>query len=334
MPKYILEVNGLEQRFDLNRGILDKLKIRNGRIVKQEKIVHAINGVSFKIEEGEAFSLVGESGCGKSTTARTVVRLLEPKAGQIIFNGTDITRLAAHEMIPHRKQMQMIFQDPYASLNPRKSILEIISEPMLFHKVAEDRESAAEKTMQILERVGIRPEQASRYPHQFSGGQRQRIGIARALAVEPRFIIADEPVSALDVSIQAQILNLLMDLQSEFNFSYLFIAHDLSVVKHISDRVGVMYLGKILEKGNKRDIFENPKHPYTEALLRAVPKIGGGNLEHFGMLEGEIPDTLTLPKGCCFQERCSRCMSVCREFVPAEIEVSTGHSVACHLYSN
>lgn len=334
MSGHILEVNGLEQSFDLNRGILDKLKIRNGRLVKQEKIVHAVNGVSFKVAEGEAFSLVGESGCGKSTTARSVVRLLEPKAGQVVFDGVDITHLKPREMIPYRKQMQMIFQDPYASLNPRKSVLQIVSEPMLFHGVAEDKNCAAEKTMRILERVGIRAEQASRYPHQFSGGQRQRIGIARALAVEPRFIVADEPVSALDVSIQAQILNLLMDLQSEFNFSYLFIAHDLSVVKHISDKVGVMYLGKIVEKGNKRDIFENPKHPYTQALLRAVPKIGGGNLENFGVLGGETPDTLDLPPGCCFHERCPRCSSLCKEAVPVEADIAPEHSVACHLYAN
>lgn len=264
MRRHILEVNGIEQSFDLNRGFLDKLKIRNGRLVKQEKIVHAVNGVSFSVAEGEVFSLVGESGCGKSTTAKIVVRLLQPGKGQVIFNGVDITHLTPQEMLPHRKQIQMIFQDPYASLNPRKSVLDIISEPMLFHRTADNKADATEKTMHILEKVGIRSEQASRYPHQFSGGQRQRIGIARALAVEPRFIVADEPVSALDVSIQAQILNLLMDLQSEFNFSYLFIAHDLAVVKHISDKVGVMYLGKIVEKGGKGDIFVNPKHPYTD----------------------------------------------------------------------
>lgn len=334
MSRKILEVKGLKQSFDLNRGILDKLKIRGRRLVCVERIVHAVNDISFDVIEGETFSLVGESGCGKSTTARTVIRLLEPKAGSITFDGVDITALRQDEMIKCRKEMQMIFQDPFASLNPRKTVFETISEPMLFHKVVRTKSEALKKTMDILSKVGIRAEQANRYPHQFSGGQRQRIGIARALAVEPKFIVADEPVSALDVSIQAQILNILMDLQDEFNFSYLFIAHDLSVVKHISNRLGVMYLGKIVECGDKKHIFGNPKHPYTEALLSAVPKINGGDIEGSKPISGEIPSPINLPDGCYFHERCPKCMPICKEKMPEEVYIEPGHRVLCHLYNS
>lgn len=238
----ILQVENLVQEFNLTKDFLDKVKFKNGHFSLENRVVHAVNNVSFDVEEGEVFSLVGESGCGKSTTARTIIKLIEPKSGKIIFDGRDITRLKPQEMRPIRREMQMIFQDPYASLNPRQKIMEILTEPMLFHKLCSSKAEAEEKAIQLLERVGLSSEQANRYPHQFSGGQRQRIGIARALAVEPKFIIADEPVSALDVSIQAQILNILMDLKDEFHFSYLFIAHDLSVVKHISDSLGVMYL--------------------------------------------------------------------------------------------
>jgi oligopeptide/dipeptide ABC transporter ATP-binding protein len=226
----------------------------------------------------------------------------------------------------------MIFQDPYASLNPRQKIIDIITEPILFHNICLNRKESEEKALGILEKVGLRPEQANRYPHQFSGGQRQRIGIARALSVEPKFIIADEPVSALDVSIQAQILNLLMDLQEEFNFSYLFIAHDLSVVKHISDKIGVMYLGKIVEKGTKKDIFDNPKHPYTNILLSAVPKVTGNNLLESKPIEGEIPSPINLPRGCYFHDRCPYVKPICKETMPVEKEIESGHFVLCHLY--
>ena len=270
----LIEVKDLSQEFHLTKGLLQSLRLEKGRIVKQDKVVHAVNQVSFQMEKGEVFSLVGESGCGKSTTARTIIRLLEPSGGQVLYKGTDISHLSAHELLPYRKSMQMIFQDPYASLNPRQRVEEIIMEPMLFHGIAKDRKDAREQCMDILNRVGLRPEQAGRYPHQFSGGQRQRIGIARALAVKPEFIIADEPVSALDVSIQAQILNLLMDLKDEFHFSCLFIAHDLSVVRHISDRLGVMYLGSIVEVGDKHTLFGNPLHPYTKVLFSAVPTVG------------------------------------------------------------
>lgn len=328
----VLEVKNLVQKFDLNKGILDKIKFRNGKFIKEERIVNAVNDISFSISKGKVYSLVGESGCGKSTTARTIIKLIEPKGGTIKFKETDITNLNGTKMLKYRKKMQMIFQDPYASLNPRQKIIDILTEPMLFHKVANSQNEAREKALEILEKVGIRPEQATRFPHQFSGGQRQRIGIARALAVEPEFIIADEPVSALDVSIQAQILNLLMDLKDEYNFSYLFIAHDLSVVKHITDDLGVMYLGKIVEKGSKNHIFNNPLHPYTQALFSAVPKLSGTNLKNSKGIEGEIPSAINLPSGCYFHERCPYSKPICKEEMPMEKEVEKGHFILCHLY--
>lgn len=262
----ILQVEHLVQEFNLTKDFLDKVKFKKGRFSLENQVVHAVNDVSFDVEQGEVFSLVGESGCGKSTTARTVIKLIEPKAGKITFDGRDITRLKPQEMRPVRREMQMIFQDPYASLNPRQKVMEILTEPMLFHKLCTSKAEAEEKAVNLLERVGLSSEQANRYPHQFSGGQRQRIGIARALAVEPKFIIADEPVSALDVSIQAQILNILMDLKDEFHFSYLFIAHDLSVVKHISDSLGVMYLGSIVDD----TLFTFSKH-MTICIIRFLP---------------------------------------------------------------
>ncbi|QZY55912.1 ABC transporter ATP-binding protein [Crassaminicella profunda] len=329
----ILEVTNLEQRFDLNKGILDKIKFKNGRFIKEERIVHAVNGVSFDIKKGEVFSLVGESGCGKSTTARTIIKLIEPKGGKITFKGHDITHLSEAEMLPLRKKMQMIFQDPYASLNPRQKVIDIITEPMLFHKIVSTQNEGKEKALKLLQKVGIRSEQASRYPHQFSGGQRQRIGIARALAVEPEFIIADEPVSALDVSIQAQILNLLMELKEEYGFSYLFIAHDLSVVHHISNRLGVMYLGCIVETGSREQIYSNPQHPYTKALFSAVPKINQKSLDSFLELKGEIPSPIHLPKGCYFHERCPLAKEICKREIPQLKELESGHQAACHMLS-
>lgn len=270
----LIEVKDLSQEFHLTKGLLQSLRLEKGRIVKQDKVVHAVNQVSFQMEKGEVFSLVGESGCGKSTTARTIIRLLEPSGGQVLYKGTDISHLSAHELLPYRKSMQMIFQDPYASLNPRQRVEEIIMEPMLFHGIAKDRKDAREQCMDILNRVGLRPEQAGRYPHQFSGGQRQRIGIARALAVKPEFIIADEPVSALDVSIQAQILNLLMDLKDEFHFSCLFIAHDLSVVRHISDRLGVMYLGPLWRWGTSTPCLGIPCTHTPKCCFQLCPRWG------------------------------------------------------------
>lgn len=328
----ILEINNLEQSFNLNKSFIDSLKFDKGRIVKNIKTVHAVNKVNFHVNQGETFSLVGESGCGKSTTAKTIIKLLEPKGGQIIFDGDDITHLSRKEMMKYRSRMQMIFQDPYASLNPRDRVIEIVTAPMLLHGIAKDKADAQERAIEIFRKVGIREEQISRYPHQFSGGQRQRIGIARALAVNPEFIVADEPVSALDVSIQAQILNLMMDLQSEFNFSYLFIAHDLSVVKHISNHLGVMYLGKIVERGSKDEIFSDPKHPYTQALLASVPKITGDNLETSRTIEGEIPSPVNLPSGCYFHERCPYVKPVCKITMPEEKDFGNEHFTRCHLY--
>lgn len=328
----LIRVENLIQEFPVKQGILDSYKIKGNKLVREKKAVHAVNGVTFEIYPGEAFSLVGESGCGKSTTAKTIIRLLNPVSGHIYYRDQDISQLKARAMLPYRKKMQMIFQDPYASLDPQKTIKNIIMEPMLFHKTAETRDEAEEKCMELLQKVGIRPEQASRYPHQFSGGQRQRIGIARALAVEPEFIIADEPVSALDVSIQAQILNLMMDLKDEYGFSYLFIAHDLSVVRHISDRLGVMYLGCIVELGSKKDVFENVAHPYTRLLLSAVPTVGKEPIVPPVKLEGEIPNPINLPGGCVFHDRCPDCKDICRTVRPQLKEIAPGHKAACHLF--
>ncbi len=328
----LIRVENLIQEFPVKQGILDSYKIKGNKLVREKKAVHAVNGVTFEIYPGEAFSLVGESGCGKSTTAKTIIRLLNPVSGHIYYGDQDISQLKARAMLPYRKKMQMIFQDPYASLDPQKTIKNIIMEPMLFHNTAETRDEAEEKCMELLQKVGIRPEQASRYPHQFSGGQRQRIGIARALAVEPEFIIADEPVSALDVSIQAQILNLMMDLKDEYGFSYLFIAHDLSVVRHISDRLGVMYLGCIVELGSKKDVFENVAHPYTRLLLSAVPTVGEEPIVPPVKLEGEIPNPINLPGGCVFHDRCPDCKDICRTVRPQLKEIAPGHKAACHLF--
>lgn len=327
----LLEVKDLVQSFNLTSDFLDKLKLKNGRVTIESRVVNAVNGISFYINRGEVFSLVGESGCGKSTTARTIIKILEPKGGKILYKDRDITRLGPKEMLPLRKEIQMIFQNPYASLNPRQKVKDIIMEPMLFHRVAANKDEAYNKSIEILRKVGLRPEQANRYPHQFSGGQRQRIGIARALAVEPELIIADEPVSALDVSIQAQILNLLMDLKDEYGFSYLFIAHDLSVVRHISDRLGVMYLGCIVEKGSKEQIFSNPLHPYTRILLSSVPTIDEEGITDSLELRGEIPSPIDLPSGCYFHKRCPFAKEVCKKVVPQLKEIEDGHEAACHI---
>jgi oligopeptide/dipeptide ABC transporter ATP-binding protein len=318
----LLEVRGLKKHFPLYKGVFSRV---SGQ-------VYAVDGVSFHIDRGETLGLVGESGCGKSTVGRTLLKLLEPTEGQILVNGEDITALNAAQMLPYRRQMQMIYQDPYASLNPRMSAGEIVGEPLNIHRAAAAKERR-ERVAQLFERVGLRPELIDSYPHEFSGGQRQRIGIARALSLNPDLIVSDEPVSALDVSIQAQIINLLMDLQDEFKLSYLFVAHDLAVVEHISDRVAVMYLGRIVETTDKTNLFETPLHPYTEALLSAVPipKYGARDRKRV-ILTGDVPSPINPPPGCHFHTRCPYAFARCNREVPSLREVQPGHWVACHLH--
>ena len=328
----ILQVENLVQEFNLTKDFLDKVKFKNGHFSLENRVVHAVNNVSFDVEEGEVFSLVGESGCGKSTTARTIIKLIEPKSGKIIFDGRDITRLKPQEMRPIRREMQMIFQDPYASLNPRMNVLSIVVEPILFHGLAANRQEAEEKAYALLERVGIRREQASRYPHQFSGGQRQRICIARALAVKPKFVVCDECVSALDVSIQSQIINLLQELKEKEGLTYLFISHNLSVVRYISDRIGVMYLGNMVEIAETDELFKDPRHPYTIALLSSIPTTDPDSLtKERIILEGNIPSSITPPSGCKFHTRCFMACEKCRVVPPQLQEVKPGHFVACHF---
>ncbi|MCB4825027.1 ABC transporter ATP-binding protein [Roseicella aerolata] len=318
----LVEVCNLEKRFPVQRGLF-------GRGVGQ---VHAVDGVSFRIAASETLGLVGESGCGKSTAGRTLLRLLEPSGGEIHFRGEEITALNAQAMLPYRQRMQMIHQDPYASLNPRMTAGEIVGEPLTIHGVGL-RAERRERVAQLFDRVGLRPEQMHAYPHEFSGGQRQRIGIARALALNPALIVCDEPVSALDVSIQAQIINLLTDLQEEYGLSYLFVAHDLAVVEHISHRVAVMYLGRIVELTDRSTLFEAPLHPYTEALLSAVPvpRVSARRRKRV-ILAGDVPSPVNRPTGCHFHTRCLYAHARCRAEAPALREVSEGHLVACHLH--
>lgn len=320
--EYMLEVKNLKKYFEISHGILSNHK----------RYVKAVDDVSFSIKKGETFGLVGESGCGKSTVGRTLLRLYKPTAGEINFNGVDISNMSKKELLPMRKDMQMIFQDPYASLNSRMTVKDIIGEPLDIHKLAKGAER--ERIIHdLLKRVGLNEDHASRYPHEFSGGQRQRIGIARALAVEPKFIICDEPISALDVSIQAQVVNMLADLQEEFGLTYLFIAHDLSMVRYISDRVGVMYLGNLVEIAETETLYNRPLHPYTQALLSAIPvpnpDIAKSN-ERI-KLTGEVPSPINPPSGCKFRTRCQYAMERCATEVPVLKEVEPGHFVACHL---
>lgn len=297
---------------------------------REKEFVRAVEGVSFSIQKGETFSLVGESGCGKSTTARLILRLLKPTSGDVLFEGKNLTNLGDEDLRLARRDMQMVFQDPYASLNPRMTIHEIISEPMVIYNVG-SRAEREKQVVHLLETVGLSSYHANRYPHEFSGGQRQRIGIARALALNPKLVIGDEPVSALDVSIQSQVLNLLKDLQDEFNLTYLFIAHDLSVVEYISDRVGVMYLGSLVELGSKWELFAKPFHPYTQALLSAVPIPDPTIRRKRIILEGDIPSPANPPSGCKFHTRCPSRIQVCDQSVPEFREIEPGHFVSCHL---
>lgn len=319
----ILEVKNLVMHFPLTQGIVIQRKVG---------AVKAVDGVSFSIKKGETLGLVGESGCGKSTTGRAILQLYKPTSGEVMYEGQDLVKINAGEMRKMRRYLQMIFQDPYASLNPRMTVGNIISEPMQVHNIGNGKERR-ERVQYLLEVVGLNPYFANRYPHEFSGGQRQRVGIARALAADPSLIVADEPVSALDVSIQAQIINLLEDLQSQFNLTFLFIAHDLSVVRHISDRVAVMYLGKIVELADRNDLYQNPLHPYTKALLSAVP-IPDPKVEKKRqriILTGDVPSPINPPSGCHFHTRCSLAQQICSEQDPEWRDAGGGHFVACHF---
>jgi peptide/nickel transport system ATP-binding protein len=320
----LLDVRDLRKTFPIRQGVFRR---RVGE-------VRAVDGVSFHIDRGETLSLVGESGCGKTTTARCILRALEPTAGQIGFrrgDGTtvDVAALPARRVRPLRREMQMVFQDPYSSLNPRKTLLDIVGEPLLVNRVG-TRAERVERVAELLRLVGLRPEYMRRFPHAFSGGQRQRIGIARALALHPSLVVADEPVSALDVSVQAQILNLMVDLQSELGLTYLFVAHDLSVVKHVSDRVAVMYVGRIVEVAPTERLFTAPAHPYTEALLAAVPKPDPRLRAPRVVLEGEVADPANPPAGCAFHPRCAYAVERCRTETPRLEPVAPGHQVSCH----
>ena len=315
MSTPIIETKQLKKYFKTGKGLL-----------------HAVDGIDMRIEKGMTLGVVGESGCGKSTLGRTILRLQEPTSGEIYFNGEDLLKYSKRQMRKVRREMQIIFQDPYSSINPRMSVSQLIAEPLIINHMCKSRADINSRVDELMDTVGLARRYAGSYPHELDGGRRQRIGVARALAVKPQFIVCDEPVSALDVSIQAQILNLLMDLQEEFSLTYMFITHDLSVVKHISDEVAVMYLGMCVERAKTDELFENPLHPYTQALLSAVPIPDPGHQKERIILEGDIPSTINLPKGCPFAARCKKCKPECLERRPETKEIEPGHFVACHLF--
>lgn len=322
MTDLLLQVEHLKKYFPIRSGLF-------GRQIGEVK---AVDDISFTVRKGETLGIVGESGCGKSTTGRMLMRLIEPTDGEVIFDGKDVTSLSQTEMRKLRRELQMVFQDPYASLNPRHTVEKILEEPLIVHGIGNSNERK-KLVAEMLETVGLSSYHAKRYPHQFSGGQRQRIGIARALMTKPKLIIADEPVSALDVSIQSQVLNLLEDLQKEFGLTYIFIAHDLGVVRHISDRVGVMYLGRLVEIADGDSLYEEPLHPYTRALLAAVPVPDPTIEREKELLSGDIPSPANPPLGCAFHTRCKECMDICTTTKPHLKEMKNGHYVACHLYN-
>lgn len=317
----LLSVDNLEVHFSIKKGLLSRTA----------GYVYAVDGVSITLKKGETLGIVGESGCGKTTTGLAVIRLIEPTAGTIRFGDTDITALKTSELRALKKEIQMIFQDPYSSLNPRMTVNKILRDPMEIHNMYHGAERN-DRIAYLLEKVGLRPEQGRRYPHEFSGGQRQRIGIARALALNPQVIIGDEPVSALDVSIQAQIINLMIDLQQEFHLSYIIIAHDLAVVEHICDRIAVMYLGKIVETAAYNQVYTDPKHPYTRALLSAIPVADPRAKKERMILKGDVPSPINPPPGCAFHPRCPHRMDVCDQEVPKLKDTGGNHAVACYLY--
>ncbi|ATJ82830.1 ABC transporter ATP-binding protein [Halomonas beimenensis] len=325
----LLSLRGLEKRFSLSGDFLEQLKFKGGKLVREQEHVHAINGVDLDIQRGEALCVVGESGCGKSTVARTVMGLITPTAGEIRYDGERIDDRTTKELLPYRRRMQMIFQNPYASLNPRMTIQQTLEEPIRLHHPDWSPQRVKDQVAEVMTSVGIAPDWGARYGHEFSGGQRQRIAIARALAVDPEFIVADEPISALDVSIQAQVLNLLMEAQQQRNLTYLFITHDLAVVEHFGTRVAVMYLGRVCEVAPTATLFATPRHPYTQALMSAIPRLEDDRPQHI-RLQGEVPTPVNLPSGCVFHGRCPHANERCRVEVPTLIATDEGGQVACH----